>query len=449
MNILIVGAGAVGFNLAKQLSQEGHDISIVEINSALVRKINEKLDVFVMEGQGTSPKVLETCGIQDVEMVLAVTTSDEVNIVVCMLAKQYGVKHKIARIRNYEFTDKDFFSKNNGFCIDHMINPDLITVNSILKIIETPGATYVADFKDINVVLRGFNIPNDAPIVNKSLSDLKEIEATDSFLIVAIQRGDEMIIPNDSTVIAQDDTIFVIVAEAGIPYFLPMVTKRSEKVTKVIIYGATNIGLLIAKKFEKGTVDITLVEPDQGLAEKAAAELTKASVLNGTATDIDLLKEASIETTSFFIAASSDEQSNLLAAMLAKKFGSKKTIVITDEPDFIAIFRSLGMDVVMNPRQIMVSSILQYVRRGKIPSIIKINESDAEAIEFVIEPGTKVEGKKLSNVKFPQGSILGAIIRNGTMDIPNENSIIHAGDRVIVFTLPTAIKKVQSFFTNK
>lgn len=446
MKILIVGAGAVGFNLAKQLSSEGHDISVVEHDNALVRKINEKLDVFAIVGGGSSPNILEAAGIQQVEMVLAVTNSDEVNIVVCMLANQYGVKKKIARIRNYEFTGKNFFMEKKDFCIDCMINPDLITVNSILKIIETPGSTYVADFKGIDVVLRGFNISDDAPIVGKRLSELAEIESMDSFLIVAIQRGEDMIIPTGDTLIKQGDNVYVIAAETGLPYFLPMVTKRSQKVTRVLIYGATNTGILISKRLENSSIDVSLIEPKEETADKAASELEKTVVLRGNATDIDLLKEASIESTDFFIAASNDDQSNLLAAILAKKSGAKKTIVITNEPDYVAIFSSLDIGVVINPRQIMVSEILQYVRRGNTTSVMKINESDAEAIEFVVEKGAKIEGKQLSDIKFPQGSILGAIIRNGVMDIPSGKSIINLGDRVIVFSLPAAIKKVQSIF---
>lgn len=446
MKILIVGAGAVGFNLAKQLSNEGHDISVVEHNPVLVREMNEKLDVFVVEGNGTSPSVLENAGIQATEMVLAVTTSDEVNIVVCMLANQYGISNKIARIRNYEFTSKNFFMDHNDFCIDKMINPDLLTVNSILKIIETPGSIYVADFTDINVVLRGFKIPDDAPIVGKSLLELRELESTDAFLIVAIQRGEDMIIPTGETVILENDSVFVVVSESGLPYFLPMVTKRSQKVTSVLIYGATNKGLLLAKKLENLSISVTLIEPSKEAAEKAASELSKTIVLHGHATDIDLLKEASIDMASFFIAASDDEQSNLLAAMLAKKFGARKTIVITNEPNYVTIFSSLGMDVVINPRQIMVSLIFQYVRGGHIPSVVKINESDAEAMEFIVDDNSKIKGNTLSNIKFPDGSILGAIIRNGAMDIPTGESVISTGDRVIVFSLPTAIKKVQSLF---
>lgn len=449
MKIVIVGAGAVGFNLAKQLSNEGHDISIIERDPALVRKISEKLDVFVVAGEGSSPSALETAGIRDTDMLLSVTNSDEVNIVVCMLASQYGVKKKIARIRNYEFTDKNSFMKKGEFFIDHMINPDLVTVSSILKIIETPGSTYVADFKDINVVLRGFSIPADAPIAGKRLTELEEIGSTDSFLIAAIQRGEEVIIPNGETKILPNDNIFVVVAEAGIPYLLPMVNKRSESVEKIIIYSATNIGLLVAKKLENISIDVTLIEPKEELAKAAAAELTKTIVLHGDATNIDLLNEAFIETTDFFIAASNDEQSNLLAAMLAKKLGAKKSIVITNVPDYVSIINSLGMDVVINPRLITVSSILQYVRRGRIPSVLQLNECGTEAIEFEIEEDSKVAGKQLKDAKFPQGAIIGAVIHKGVMNIPSGKNVLNPGDRVIVFSLPSAIEKVQSIFSKK
>lgn len=449
MKIVIVGAGAVGFNLAKQLSNEGHDISIVERDPALVRKISEKLDAFVVAGEGSSPSVLETAGIRDAEMLLSVTNSDEVNIVVCMLANQYGVKKKIARIRNYEFTSKNSFMKEGEFFIDHMINPDFVTVSSILKIIETPGSTYVADFKDINVVLRGFNIPTDAPIAGKRLAELEEIGSTDSFLIAAIQRGEEVIIPNGDTKIMPNDNIFVVVAEAGLPYLLPMVNKRSERVEKVIIYSATNIGLLVAKKLENISINVTLIEPKEELAKTAAAELTKTVVLHGNATNIELLNEASIETVDFFIAASNDEQSNLLAAMLAKKLGAKKSIVITNVPDYVSIINSLGMDVVINPRLITVSSILQYVRRGRIPSVLQLNEFGTEAIEFEIEADSKIAGKQLKDTKFPQGAIIGAIIHKGIMDIPRGKHVLNSGDRVIVISLPSAIEKVQSLFSKK
>ncbi|ODS31833.1 MAG: potassium transporter protein [Candidatus Scalindua rubra] len=449
MKVLIIGAGAVGFNIAKQLSKEGHDISIVEENPELVQKITEKLDVSVVAGNGSSPSVLEAAGVSEAQMVLAVTSSDEINIVVCILASQYGNKIKIARIRNSEFTNRDTLIKQNGFCVDHMINPEQIIVDSIVKIIETPGATFAVDFPIGDVLLRGFHVPKDAPIVGKKFYELEGIEYTDSFLIVYIQREDETIVPSHNTEILPHDDIFVLIAKVGLPYFLPMVNRRADEVEKIIIYRASRTGLQLAKTLENSSIDVTMIEPEKDKAEIAAANLKDAVVLHGDATEIDLLKEAAIEDTDIFIALSENEQTNLLASLLAKKHGAKKTIVLTNEPGLVPIINQVNVDVVVNPRLVTASSILQHVRRGQILSIAKLGDSEAEAIELIAEEGSEIVKKPLRKIRFPKESILGAIVRNGTMLLPKGIDDIYPGESVVVFTLPDAIGKVQALFSRK
>jgi trk system potassium uptake protein TrkA len=449
MKVLIVGAGAVGFNIANQLSKEGHDISVVEDNPELVQKITEKLDVFVVAGNGSSPSVLETAGAKDAHMVLAVTNSDEVNIIVCILANQYGCKIKIARIRNNELTSKNSLFKENGFCVDHMINPEQILVDSLIKIIETPGATFAIDFPVGDILLRGFHVPDDAPIAGKRFSELEGIEYTDSFLIVSVQRNGEMIIPTSETEILPDDDIFVLVSKMGLPYFLPMVNRRADEVERVIIYRTSRTGIQLAKRLEDSSVNVTMIEPKKEKAEMAAAELGDTIVLHGDATDIDLLKEATIEDTDFFIALSEDAQTNLLTSLLAKKHGAKKTIVLTNEPALVPIINQVNVDVVVNPRLITASAILQHVRRGQILSIAKLGDSEAEAIELIAEEGSEIVKKQLNKIRFPKRSTLGAIVRNGTMLLPKGVKAINPGESVIVFTLPDAIEKVQALFSKK
>jgi trk system potassium uptake protein TrkA len=449
MKIIIVGAGAVGFNIANQLSQEGHDISVVEENPELVQKITEKLDVFVVAGNGSSPSVLETAGARDAHMVLAVTNSDEVNIIVCILANQYGCKIKIARIRNNELTSKNSLLKGNGFCVDHMINTEQILVDSLIKIIETPGATFAIDFPIGNILLRGFHVPEDAPIAGKRFSELEGIEYTDSFLIVSVQRNGEMIIPTSETEILPDDDIFVLVSKMGLPYFLPMVNRRADEVERVIIYRTSRTGIQLAKRLEDSSINVTMIEPKKEKAEMAAAELEDTIVLHGDATDIDLLKEATIEDADFFIALSEDAQTNLLTSLLAKKHGAKKTIVLTNEPALVPIINQVNVDVVVNPRLITASAILQHVRRGQIVSIAKLGDSEAEAIELVAEEGSEIVKKQLNKIRFPKRSTLGAIVRNGTMLLPKGIKAINPGESVIVFTLPDAIEKVQALFSKK
>lgn len=449
MKILIVGAGAVGFNLAMQLSKEGHDISVIEKSQDLVRRISEKLDVRVVSGSASSPTILEAAEIKDTDMVLAVTNSDEINMVACMIAHNYGVKTKIARIRSPEFNDDQPFIHQNGFHIDHVVNPEKITVNSILNIIGTPGAIYVADFTEGDILLRGFNVPDDAPLAGKKLSELKEIESTDSFLIVAIQRNEEMVIPTGETKILPRDNIFVLVAKAALPYFLPMVNRRADEVEKVVIYGVNRASIELAKKLEDQKIGVTIIEPDRDKTQQAATTLDKTIILQGNALDIDLLKESSIDSADFFVAVSESEQTNILSALLAKKLGAKKAIVLTVDPAFVPIINSLGMDIVINPRLITVGSILQYIRRGHTLSVVKFQQSEAEAIELVAVEGSKIVGKPLREIPFPQGSILGAIVREGAMHIPAGNTIINPDERVIVFALPNAIEKVQSLFISK
>lgn len=449
MKILIVGAGAVGFNLAKQLSKEGHDISVVEKDQELVKRISEKLDVFVVSGSASSPIVLEEAGIKNADMVLAVTNSDEINMVVCTLGHSYGVKTKIARIRSPEFTDEQPFLHRNGFHIDHIVNPEKITINSILNIIGTPGANYVADFTEGDILLRGFNVPDDAPIAGKKLSELKEIESTDSFLIVAIQRNEEMVIPTGETKILPHDNIFVLVAKEALPYFLPMVNRRADEVEKVTIYGVNHASLELAKKLEDQKIGVTIIEPDKEKTQRAATVLNKTIILQGDTLDIDLLKESSIDIVDFFVALSENEQTNILSSLLAKRLGAKKAIVLTVDPAFVPIINSLGMDIVINPRLITVGSILQHIRRGRTLSVVKFHQSEAEAIELIAEEDSKIVGKPLRDISFPQGSILGAIVREGVMQIPAGNTVINPNERVIVFALPNAIEKVQSLFIGK
>ncbi len=450
MKILIVGAGAVGLNLARQLSNEAHDISIVEQDMALVRKISDKLDALIVTGNATSKSTLEAAGIQDVDMVLAVTDSDETNIIVCLLAHAYGVKTKIARVRNEDFAAIKS-GKDDLFHVDYMVSPEQITVDSIVNMIETPGAIYVADFTVGDILLRGFHVPTDAPIVGKKIRQIKEIESMDSFLIVAVQRKDEMIIPVGDTQIQPDDNIFVLVARAGLPFFLPMVNRRAGEVEKIIIYGATRTGVKLAKRLEHSPISATIIEPDGEKANAAATELSEATILHGEATDVGLLREASIKDVDFFIALSEDEQSNILSALIAKKNGTKKTIVLTNDPQFVPVLSSvdIDIDIVINPRLITAGSILQHIRRGRILSIAKLPGSEAEVMELVAGDDSKIVGKQLAKIRFPEGALLGAIVRNGTMLIPNGESVVNPGERVVVFTLPKALEKVQSLFGSK
>ncbi|MEK7368329.1 MAG: NAD-binding protein, partial [Planctomycetota bacterium] len=272
----------------------------------------------------------------------------------------------------------------------------------------------------------------------------------DSFLIVAIQRGDDMVIPLGEMEICPDDNIFVLLARASLPYFLPMVNRRATEAQGIVIYGATSIGIQLANALEKTASTVILIEPDKEKAQMAASKLTRATVLHGHATETEIIQQATLEPVDFFIGASANEQDNILACLLAKKQYAKKTIVITHEPDYVPIFGSIGMDVVINPRLITVSSILQHITRGPILGVAKLfGKTEAEATEMIAERGSEVAGKKLSKVSFPKGSIVGSVIKNGSMILPYGDCVISPGDRAIVFYMPEAREKVQALFTKR
>jgi trk system potassium uptake protein TrkA len=446
MRILIVGAGVVGFQLANELSKEGHDISIIDLNPAKIKKINEKLDVLSFLGNGCQPSVLKKAGIETSEMVIAASSVDEINIIICTLANKFNVKKKIARIRNLEYTGCEKILNLKDLFVDTAINPDEIIIDFIGKIMETPGTMNVAEFAEGKIQLRGFDISKDAPIVGKKLSELSGLYSLDSFLITGISRNGEMLIPKGEDQVQIGDHLYVLVAEDLLPLILPMLTKHVDAIQKVVIYGANTVGVNVAKILEEKFKSVTLIEPNTEKAEFAASILNKTTVLFGEATDQDLLKDANIANADFFMALSDDDESNLLSSLLSKKQGAKKVVIITDEPDYLPILDSIEMDIVINPRLLTVGAILQYIRRGRIQSVVKLRENETEVIEMTPDPKSPVVRKKLSQIKFPPGSIVGAIIRNGEMIIPDGESIIEVGESVIVFALPQAIPKIEKLF---
>lgn len=446
MQILIVGAGVVGYQLAEELSQEGHDISIIGLDPAKIKKVKEKLDVLAFQGNACQPSVLIKAGIETSEMVIAASNVDEINIMICAMAHKFNVKKKIARIRNLEYTGKDKIFDPKELFVDMAINPDEIIIDFIGKIIETPGAMNVAEFAGGEIQLRGFEIPGDAPIVGKKLFELNSIYSLDSFLITGISRNGEMIIPKGEDRIQTGDHIYILVARDLLPLILPMLNKHVDTIQKVVIHGANSIGLNVAKRLEEKIDSVILIEPNAEKAELAASTLNKTTVLYGGATDQDLLKDANISNADFFMALSDDHECNLLSSLLSKKQGAKKVIIITDNPDYLPILDSIDMDIVINPRLLTVGAILQHIRRGRIQSVVKLGENETEVIELIPDPKSPVVGKKLSQIKFPKGAIVGAIIRNGDMIVPYGESIIEAGESVIVFALPQAIPKIETLF---
>ena len=448
MRILIVGAGIVGYNLAQELSHEGHDIAIVDQDPERVRRITDTLDVMAVEGNACLPSVLMKAGIKSSEMLIAVTEKDEINLLSCFLASRFEVPKRFARLRNMEFTAKDSIFSPEEIFIDQAINPGQIIVETILKILETPGVVSVAEFADGEVLLREFDVPENAPIAGKTIEDIRNITQMDSFLIVAIVRDGELVIPKDQDILQAGDRFYTLIDKEFLPFLLPMLNRTMDQVEKIIIYGATSTSTQLALALEENMRDVCIIEPSREKAHRAADQLTRTVVQHGSGTDMDLFNEINMKDADFFLALSHDDENNILSALLAKKYGAKRALVITHDPEYLPILDSIGMDITINPRLITVSAILKHLRKGQVMSVFKLIE-DAEVMEIGVQEDSSIANKQIGKINFPKGAIIGALLRQGEMLIPNDEVTIEAGDSVIVVALPGTIEKIEKLFGRK
>lgn len=449
MRIVIAGGGTVAESLARQLVAEGHDLSVVEADVQRSRRIAEKMDLLSIAGSATSQKALEDAGIADAQLFLAVTNRDDVNILACGLAKAFGVPQKIARIRNAEFTAPGAKFDLKAAGVDLAVTPDQVLVESMMQLVATPGATDVAEFEDGKILLRGFRVPRGAPIAWKKLAELKEVSELESFRIVAISRHDRLIIPRGTDEVQPDDTLFVIVSEETLPLFLPFVNRRVDPVVRAVIYGANAVGIALATRLEKVVETVCLIEPDEERAEAAASKLADTTVFHGDGADPDVLAQADVGAADIFIAVTREDDANMLASVVAKDKGAKRVMVVSENPTYVSVFEHIGMDVVLNPRLITVGKILQFIRKGKIRSVVKLQDSEAEVLEMEVPEGSKIDGMSLQEIGFPEGAIIGAVLRNGNMHIPSGATVLNTNDRVIIFSRPEAIPAVEKLLARK
>ena len=450
MNILIVGAGIVGFNLAQELSHEGHDISIIDADAEKIKLISEKLDVLAIRGNGCLPSTLIQGRIRDAEMVIAVPDKDEINLMVCFLAHKFEVKERFARLRDMELTGESQVFKPQELFVDYAINPAEIIIDSIIKIIKTPGAVNVAEFADGQIFFRGFDVPEDAPLAGKTIEEIREVCELNAFLVVAIVREGKMIIPKYESQIRAGDKIYVLVDHDFLPLVLPMLNRQVDEIQKIIIFGASRVAVNLARELDEFIDDVSIIEPSLGKANEAADTLEHTVILHGSGTDPDLFNDINMKDADLFLALSNNDEMNILSALLAKKHGAKRAAVITNDPDYLPILDSIGMDVTINPRLITVSEILKHLRKGQVVNLYKLIEGEAEVLEIVTTADSAATGKRINQLNMPSQSIIGALLRkDGEMVVPGGSTEIQEDDTVIVVTLPDCITKIEKIFGKK
>ncbi len=447
MRILIVGAGVVGANLAEQLSAEGQEVSIIDIRPELVENISERLDVFPVCGEGTNPAVLREALIDEAELIIAVTDSDHRNLILCLLAERYGVKTKIARVRRHDFAGEiaDFLTERLG--IARLIHPEVEVVDTLLKLIATPGAHEVADFADGDILYRGFELSRTSDLCGKQLKELKQLGGP-PFLIAGVRRGDEQLMPSGDSRLMPHDRISVIIANDNLQRLLPLIGVTPKTRQRIVIAYANPTAVALAKQIE-ALHETILIEPNRKRCEQMSEELELTTVLHGTPTERSVLKEAGVERADFFISLHSQDEHNLMACLLAHKAGAQMVVPQTNTEETAHILDSLGLHATVDPRLLTVAAILRDVRRGRVLSMAKFGDNEAEAIEFEVLPKTPLVGKPLRDVKLPKGCLIGAVGRDGRVVIADGTTTLQPGDRALVFALPEAVGPICSLFARK
>lgn len=449
MKIIVVGAGEIGSNLARFLTEENHEVFLIEQNEETVRKIQEKMDVKIVTGSGADPEILKQVLTGGADLVVAVTTSDEVNLTVSVLASSLGAKRRIARVRNSSLSKELLRSGLSLFHLDEIINPEEVASQSIVRTIETPGAREVADFVDGRILLRAFELPESSPLCNIKLEEVNPNDFPWPFLIVFVIRDGTVIIPKGANTLKVGDRVYVLLPAGSLGEFLTFVDPTIRKPKKAVIYGASDIGIRVAQGLTPIIRDIVLLDENGALAENAASLLEETQIINGSASEPDMLKEAGIEVADVFVAASPHDHSNLISSVLAKRMGAKTTIIVSQQPAYLSIIDALNIDVIITPRLLAVQQILRFVRGKGVRSMIKLLDCKAEVLEFVPDAGSPVTRAPIKNISFPKNSIVGAITVGGEAFLANGETQIKAGERVIVFCQDNAVQKLTKLFVKQ
>lgn len=455
MKIIVCGAGQVGTSIAKQLANEGNEVTVIDQSNINIQKISDTLDVKAYVGYASHPTVLEDIGASDTDMIIAVTQSDEVNMVACQVAHSlFDVPTKIARIRHQNYLQPIWkhLYRHDHLPIDVIISPEIEVAQAVMHRLHVPGAVDTIPFSKGKVKVIGLRCTLDCPMIHMPL---KKIQARLKDLRVSIMgllRDKKFMVSADDIELRGDDELYFAADTKHVPQVMEYFGYEEREARRVIIIGGGNIGLFLAEQLEQEEVDIRakLIEVGKDRAEYVAERLNKTTVINGNALDKEILEEANVSSAETVIAVSNDDEVNILSSLLAKRFGGRRTVtLINNANSYSQLVSSLGIDVVVNPRETTVSSILQHIRRGRILSVHSICGGVAEVIEAEAVEASPIVGKHIGDLALPYGIIIGAIVRNKEVLIPTKEFGIQAGDRIIILTKADMVRKVEKIFSVK
>ena len=440
MHIIIVGLGRMGFSLAEQLDEEGHQLLVVDPDPAAIERARNRLDVLALQESGFHLSQIEETNANDADFLVAVTGSDEVNLITCLMARRLGISRHIARIGNSRFAAELGEIEQITF-----VNPGEVTVERLETMVKSVGTTDSFEFADGAILLRALLVEEGNAIIGKSLAEIRD-SFDAPFIVTMVKRGTEFFVARGGTVIEAQDTIYVVIEKEFLSHFIDSYGFQS-KARRAVIFGASSIGCELCARLEESVDDVILVEPEAELVEEAATHLASTSLIHGTPFQQDLLEELKTGTADYFISASSNDEGNLAAAMMAKRLGARTTVTLTSQPEYVEIFEPLPhIDAVVSPILMSVGAIVRRVRSGRVHSLTMIAGRRGEAIELEVEAGAPVEGKALKDIKFPNGMVLAAVQGQEHTAIPIGSTVLKAGQHVVAVVLKEAVRDAMNLF---
>lgn len=448
MKIIIAGAGEVGFHLAKLLSYESQEITLIDSKKESLNYADSHLDIKVIKGDATSIAVLKDARIKDTELFIAVTSSETTNITACVLAKQLGASQTIARISNTEFIDMKEEVGFTRFGIDELISPESLAAAEIELLLNQSVFNDTYAFEDGALTMLGLNLSRTAKIVGKSVKDAASLMPEIHFIPIAIQRfGSHLtIIPRGDTVLKEGDHVVFMTSKGGDEELCKLTGKIKSDIRDVMILGGGRIGSKTARGLTDGKFNIKLIEKEKNRAFDLADELPNTLVINGDGRNVELLEEENIQDMDAFISVTGNSETNIMSCLVAKSKGVKKTVALVENIDYFELSHSIGIDTIINKKLLAANNIFRYIRRGEVVAMTKLNSMDAELLEFIVKPTSKICNKLIKDLDFPRSAIIGGIIRNGIGITALGDFKVESGDRIVVCCLPQSIKKVEVFF---
>ena len=445
MRVVVVGAGKLGYTIANYLSQEQFDVVVVDHDEGQLEAVKNNLDVLTIPANGASPITMENPDINGADVLIAVTDTDEVNMVACILAKKHGIHHTVARIRDMQFMSeaKDYLKQN--FDIDLMLNPELITANEINRILMMPAALDVEDFAHGKVRLFETKVTRRSRLAN---IPFKELRLPQGVLAGMIFRDHRMIIPHgDDCLMVHDNAYFIGIPEEIEKFSANLSRRDARKLNRAMIIGAGRIGRALASMLSLQGVYVKLIEKDRERCLLATEQLKGDSIaICGDGTNIDLLTEEGIGSTDVVVCVTEDDKLNLMMALLAKHLGAKKTVVRVYRTEYAELIEKVGVDIVVSARLLSASEVLAFVRRGGMVSVSILEGAKAEAVELIVQEGAIVANRKLMEARLPKECLVCAYVRDGKAVIPNGHSVLLPGDHAILFILTKHVQNVMRFF---